>query len=153
MALPFVAGLAVGAGVELLFTQRKKIKESFENHTISADLQKGLDKGKEVSHKALQCVQSTLEKTAQSLKDKIESKEDSKVQKGEISQKEAIKNTAIATLEGGIITACGIAAANSLGSTQSPLKNLLEATTLVAIGMASIYGIQTLANPKAKSNL
>lgn len=77
----------------------------------------------------------------------------SKVQKGEISQKEALKNTAIATLEGGIITACGIAAANSLGSTQSPLKNLLEAATLVAIGMASIYGIQTLANPKAKSNL
>lgn len=57
MALPFVAGLAVGAGVALLFTQRRKIKESFENHTINADLQKGLDKGREVSHKALQCVQ------------------------------------------------------------------------------------------------
>lgn len=49
MALPFVAGLAVGAGVALLFTQRRKIKESFENHTINADLQKGLDKGREVS--------------------------------------------------------------------------------------------------------
>ncbi|WP_300691410.1 hypothetical protein [Helicobacter sp. UBA3407] len=74
-----------------------------------------------------------------------------KVQKGEISQKEALKNTAVATLEGGIITACGIAAANSLGNTQLPLKSLLEATTLVAVGVVSIYGIQALANPKKES--
>ncbi|TLD87843.1 hypothetical protein [Helicobacter sp. MIT 05-5294] len=76
----------------------------------------------------------------------------SKVKQGAITQKEAIKNAAVATIEGGVITACGIAAANALGSTQSPFKNVLEAAALVGIGLASVYGIQALANPKNSLN-
>lgn len=76
----------------------------------------------------------------------------SKVKQGKMSQKEALKNTAVATIEGGIITACGIAAANALGNTQTPLRNALEAATLVGIGLASVYGIQALVNPKKDLN-
>lgn len=64
MALPFIAGLAVGAGVALLFTKREKIKETLSNGEFSKNIQKGfnesLDKGKELSSKALQYAQSGL---------------------------------------------------------------------------------------------
>ena len=58
MALPFIAGIAVGAGVALLFTKRKEVKEALSNGAVCENIQKsvqgGLDKGKELSTKALQ---------------------------------------------------------------------------------------------------
>lgn len=60
-----------------------------------------------------------------------------------ISKQEAIIDTAKSTLEGGIVTACGIAAANALGnSAKSPFVNVLEASAYVGVGIASIYAIQ-----------
>ncbi|TLD83570.1 hypothetical protein LS70_005315 [Helicobacter sp. MIT 11-5569] len=64
-----------------------------------------------------------------------------------ISKQEAIIDTLKATIEGGIITACGIAAANALGSnTKTTTQGIVEATAFVAVGTASVYGIQMLAN-------
>lgn len=57
MALPFIAGLAVGAGVALLFTKREQIKEKLSSSDFSQNIQKGLsesiNKGKEISNNAL----------------------------------------------------------------------------------------------------
>lgn len=65
MALPFIAGLAVGAGVALLFTKREQIKETLSNGEFSKNLQKGfnegLNKGRKLSNKALQYAKSGLE--------------------------------------------------------------------------------------------
>ncbi|MCI5969363.1 hypothetical protein [Helicobacter sp.] len=70
-----------------------------------------------------------------------------KYKRNEINKQEAITKTIKASVEGGILTACGIAAANALGSnTKSTAQGIIEATTFVAIGAASVYGIRTLAN-------
>ena len=64
MALPFIAGIAVGAGVALLFTKRKQVKEALSDSAVCENIQKGvqegLDKGKELSTKALQYVRDNL---------------------------------------------------------------------------------------------
>ncbi|WP_026944440.1 hypothetical protein [Helicobacter rodentium] len=56
--LPFIAGIAMGAGAALLFTKRKKVKEALNNSAVCENIQKsvqvGLDRGKEFSTKALQ---------------------------------------------------------------------------------------------------
>ncbi|TLD87844.1 hypothetical protein [Helicobacter sp. MIT 05-5294] len=83
MALPFIAGLAVGAGVALLFTKQKQIKETLMKNPLSANLSENLQKGfnegvnqsKKVTNKALQAMQNGLEKTSQALK-KLESKQE-----------------------------------------------------------------------------
>ncbi|MCI5969364.1 YtxH domain-containing protein [Helicobacter sp.] len=64
MALPFVAGLAVGAGVALLFTKREQIKQKLSNSELSENIQKGLsnsiNKGKEISSNALNYAKTSL---------------------------------------------------------------------------------------------
>lgn len=70
-----------------------------------------------------------------------------KYKRKEINKQEAITETLKAGAEGGIITACGIAATNALGnSAKSPTQGIIEAAAFVAIGAASVYGIQKLAN-------
>lgn len=70
-----------------------------------------------------------------------------KYKRKEISRQEAIIDTLKASVEGGVITACGIAAANALGSnTKSTTQGILEAGAFVGIGLASVYGIRTLTN-------
>ena len=64
-----------------------------------------------------------------------------------ITKQEAIAETLKTTLEGGIITACGVAAANALGNnTKTSTQGLVEAVAFVAVGAASVYGIQTLTH-------
>ncbi|MDE5603411.1 MAG: hypothetical protein K2I71_05785 [Helicobacter sp.] len=76
----------------------------------------------------------------------------SQYKQGKTPKDKALKNTLKATLEGGIITASGIAATNALGNTsKNPLQNTLEATTYVALGLASVYGISQLINTKLAS--
>lgn len=68
-----------------------------------------------------------------------------KYKKGEVSKSQAIRTTLQATLEGGIITASGIAATNALGNVaKKPLQNTLEALSYVALGVAGVYGVQQL---------
>ena len=69
-----------------------------------------------------------------------------KYKDNQITKQEAITDTFKATLEGGIITACGVAAANALGnSAKTSAQSVVEAAAFVAVGAASVYGIQTLA--------
>ncbi|WP_104722132.1 hypothetical protein [Helicobacter mesocricetorum] len=78
--------------------------------------------------------------------------EASQYKQGNTSKDKALKNTLKATLEGGIITASGIAATNALGNTsKTPLQNSLEATACIALGLASAYGISQLINTKLVS--
>ena len=70
---------------------------------------------------------------------------------GQKDKKDAMKNIAKATLEGGIIAASGIAAANALGdSEKGAFRNALEALGYVSVGVASIYALNkfTQAEPK-----
>ncbi|TLD83569.1 hypothetical protein LS70_005310 [Helicobacter sp. MIT 11-5569] len=73
MALPFIAGLAVGAGATLLFTKREQIKKTLNNGNISKNIQKGLseglDKGREISIKALNYAKTSLENTGKAEKE------------------------------------------------------------------------------------
>ncbi|AWI34066.1 hypothetical protein [Helicobacter apodemus] len=76
----------------------------------------------------------------------------SQYKQGNTSKNKALKSTLKATLEGGIITASGIAATNALGNTsKNPLRNTLEATACIALGLASVYGISQLINTKLTS--
>ncbi len=76
--------------------------------------------------------------------------------KGEVSKSQAMCAILQATLEGGIVTASGVAAANALGnSAKKPLQNTLEALSCVMLGAAGVYGIQRLFNtiPQAQQKL
>ncbi|PKT75268.1 hypothetical protein [Helicobacter winghamensis] len=76
-----------------------------------------------------------------------------KYKRKEISRQEAITDTLKASVEGGILTACGIAAANALGSnTKTTTQGIIEASAFVAVGAASVYGIQTLASKGCCAN-
>lgn len=77
MALPFIAGLAVGAGAVLLWTKNKEVKEFLSNNEV---INESLDKGREISTKALQYAKDGVSKASQNLqemKDKFTSKVDS----------------------------------------------------------------------------
>ncbi|MBX7491418.1 hypothetical protein [Helicobacter turcicus] len=64
MALPFIAGLAVGAGAALLFTKREQIKEKLSSGEFSQSIQNGLsksvDRGKEISSNALKYAKTSF---------------------------------------------------------------------------------------------
>ena len=65
-------------------------------------------------------------------------------QQNKITKQEALNNTLKAALQGGIITAAGIGAANAIGdNTKSPIQNTLEAGAYIVVGMAAIYAINT----------
>lgn len=61
------------------------------------------------------------------------------------------KNIAKATLEGGIIAASGIAAANELGSSnKSVLRSSLEALGYVSVGIAGVYALNKFMQDEPK---
>lgn len=67
-------------------------------------------------------------------------------QKGVCDKKATLKRVGKATLEGGIIAASGIAAANALGDeSKSPFISALQALTFVGVGIAGVYAVDKLS--------
>lgn len=100
MALPFIAGIAVGAGVALLFTKRKQVKEALSNSTVCENIQKGvqegLDKGKELSTKALQYARdnlNSLTNTESNAKDSTKNTDKASQESKTTKNKKATKET------------------------------------------------------------
>lgn len=74
--------------------------------------------------------------------------------KGVIDKKAAAKRISKATLEGGIIAASGIAAANALGDeSKSPILSTLQAMSYVGVGIAGVYAINKLIQSPQNSTL
>lgn len=74
--------------------------------------------------------------------------------KGVIDKKAAAKRISKATLEGGIIAASGIAAANALGDeSKSPILSTLQAMSYVGVGIAGVYAINKLMQSPQNSTL
>lgn len=74
--------------------------------------------------------------------------------KGVVDKKAAAKRISKATLEGGIIAASGIAAANALGDeSKSPILSTLQAISYVGVGIAGVYAINKLMQSPQNSTL
>lgn len=70
---------------------------------------------------------------------------------GQKDKKSISKSIAKATLEGGIIAASGIAAANALGnSDKGAFRSALEALTYVSVGAASVYALNQFMQDEPK---
>lgn len=67
-----------------------------------------------------------------------------KYKSGKILQQDALKHAIKAGLEGALVSACAIGAANSLGSNKQVTSNLLESGAYLALGLAGTYAIQNL---------
>lgn len=75
----------------------------------------------------------------------------SRYKKGEIDKNTAIKNTLKSTIEGGIITASGIAASNAIGdSSKSPARSMFEALSYISIGIAGAYSVNNVFDKDIK---
>lgn len=70
---------------------------------------------------------------------------------GQRDSKRLAKNVAKATIEGGIIAATGIAAANALGNSEKgALRSTLEAIGYVSVGIAGVYALNKFTQDEPK---
>ncbi|ARQ99919.1 MULTISPECIES: hypothetical protein [Campylobacter] len=72
-----------------------------------------------------------------------------KFKDGKTTKNQAIQTTLKSTLEGAIIGACAIAAANTIGDpNKSTINKIAQAGAYIAIGGAFAYAAQNLLKPK-----
>lgn len=64
MALPFIAGLAVGAGISLLYSKRDEVKKALDSKAFKDNVKKG----KELSNKALKGIKDTFNEVSPKIK-------------------------------------------------------------------------------------
>lgn len=70
---------------------------------------------------------------------------------GQRDNKRLAKNVAKATIEGSIIAATGIAAANALGNSEKGvIRNTLEAVGYVSVGIAGVYALNKFIQDEPK---
>ena len=75
MALPFIAGIAIGAGIAFAFNKRDEIAKSFKSLNLDQKIQDGINLGKQAITKNSKTDKAPRKKSGRKPKAKIETQE------------------------------------------------------------------------------